>query len=279
MARPLRIEFPNALYHITSRGDRREAIYRDDEDRRQWLNILSQVCESFNWVINGYCQMTNHYHLLAETIDGNLSRGMRQLNGLYTQKFNNRYKESGHLFQGRYKAIIVQKENYLLELSRYVVLNPVRAKMVALPEDWPWSSYKAMSNLEEAKPWLDVDWTLSQFGTDRTAAIGTFQKFVLQGKGLADPKAAVKNQLFLGSDSFVSLHRQNVDESEKLSAVSKAHKRSIALPLSAYQSNYSSRDEAMARAYLSGAYTMSEIARHFDVHYMTVSRALKKIKG
>ena len=130
MARPLRIEFPNALYHITSRGDRREAIYRDDEDRRQWLKILGEVCECSNWVIHGYCQMTNHYHLLAETIDGNLSRGMRQLNGLYTQKFNNRYKESGHLFQGRYKAIIVQKESYLLELSRYIVLNPVRAKMV-----------------------------------------------------------------------------------------------------------------------------------------------------
>jgi REP element-mobilizing transposase RayT len=136
MARPLRIEFPNELYHITSRGDRREAIYRDDEDRRQWLNILSQVCDCFNWVIHGYCQMTNHYHLLAETIDGNLSRDMRQLNGLYTQKFNNRYQESGHIFQGRYKAIIVQKESYLLELSRYVVFNPVRAKMVALPEDW-----------------------------------------------------------------------------------------------------------------------------------------------
>jgi putative transposase len=278
MARPLRIEFPNALYHITSRGDRREAIYRDDADRRQWLMILGQVCESFNWVIHGYCQMTNHYHLLAETIDGNLSRGMRQLNGLYTQRFNNRYKESGHLFQGRYKAIIVQKESYLLELTRYVVLNPVRAKMVDLPEDWAWSSYRAMSNLEAVKPWLDVDWTLSQFGRDRTNAIASFRQFVLQGKGLADPKVQVKNQLFLGSDSFISLHRQDVDKSEKLSAVSKAHKRSIALSLSDYQSNYSSRDEAMAEAYLSGAYTMAEIARHFNVHYMTVSRALKKIK-
>ncbi|MGD0960317.1 MAG: transposase [Methylomonas sp.] len=276
MARPLRIEFPNALYHITSRGDRREAIYRDDEDRRQWLMILGQVCECFNWVIHGYCQMTNHYHLLAETIDGNLSRGMRQLNGLYTQKFNNRYKESGHLFQGRFKAIIVQKESYLLELARYVVLNPVRAKMVNLPEDWAWSSYRAMCNLEAAKPWLDVDWTLSQFGTDRTKAIASFRQFVWQGKGLADPKIQVKNQLFLGSDSFISLHRQDIDKSEKLSAISKAHKRSIALPLSDYQSNYFSRDEAMAKAYLSGAYTMAEIARHFNVHYMTVSRALKK---
>ena len=114
------MEFPNALYHIISRGDRREAIYRDDEDRLQWLMILGQVCECFNWVIHGYCQMTNHYHILAETIDGNLSRGMRQLNGLYTQKFNNRYKESGHLFQGRYKAIIVQKESYRLQVRNAI---------------------------------------------------------------------------------------------------------------------------------------------------------------
>ena len=142
MARPLKIEFAGALYHITSRGDRREDIYRDNEDRQQWLEILGQVCERFNWVVHGYCQMTNHFHLLAETVDGNLSRGMRQLNGIYTQKFNRRYHESGHLFQGRYKAILVQKEAYLLELTRYVVLNPVRAKMALRPENWVWSSYR-----------------------------------------------------------------------------------------------------------------------------------------
>lgn len=278
MARPLRIEFPNALYHITSRGDRREAIYRDDEDRRQWLTVLGQVCERFNWVIHGYCQMTNHYHLLAETLDGNLSRGMRQLNGLYTQKFNNRYKETGHLFQGRFKAIIVQKESYLLELSRYIVLNPVRAQMVSLPEEWAWSSFRALCHIEAAKPWLDVDWTLSQFGTERTKAINAFRQFVLQGKGLADPKAQIKNQLFLGNDSFVSLHKHNLDKPEKLSEVSKAHKRSITLSLSEYQSKYPNRNEAMTKAYLSGAYTMAEIAMHFNVHYMTVSRALKKME-
>jgi putative transposase len=124
---------------------------------------------------------------------------------------------------------------------------------------------------------LDVNWTLNQFGTDRTKAIASFRQFVWQGQGLADPKVQVKNQLFLGSDSFISLHRQDADKTEKLSEISKAHKRSIALPLSDYSSNYASRDEAMARAYLSGAYTMTEIAGHFNVHYMTVSRTLKKI--
>ena len=109
MVRPLRLEYAGALYHVTSRGDRREEIYRDDSDRRQWLEVLGSVCDRFNWVVHAYCQMTNHYHLLVETVDGNLSRGMRQLNGYYTQCFNRRHGLVGHLYQGRYKAILVQK--------------------------------------------------------------------------------------------------------------------------------------------------------------------------
>nr|MBS0021332.1 transposase [Gammaproteobacteria bacterium] len=120
MARPLRLEYAGALYHVTSRGDRREAIYRDDHDREAWLERLATVCQRFNWVVQAYCQMVNHYHLLVETVDGHLARGMRQLNGHYTQRFNRRHGVVGHLYQGRYKAILVQREAYLLELSRYV---------------------------------------------------------------------------------------------------------------------------------------------------------------
>ena len=144
MARPLRIEFADAFYHITSRGDRREAIYEDDEDRKAFLNILAEVVARYNWICHAFCLMTNHYHLLIETVDGNLSQGMRQLNGVYTQASNRRHRRVGHLFQGRFKGILVDKEAYLLELSRYVVLNPVRAGMVESPEQWPWSSYRAM---------------------------------------------------------------------------------------------------------------------------------------
>ncbi len=141
MARPLRLEYAGAPYHVTSRGDRREDIYFDDDDRIAWLKILDGVCGRFNWVVHAYCQMSNHYHLLVESVDGNLSRGMRQLNGQYTQGFNRRHGEVGHLFQGRYKAILVQKETYLLELTRYVVLNPIRAGMVSRLAHWPWSTY------------------------------------------------------------------------------------------------------------------------------------------
>lgn len=155
----------------TSRGDHREDIFLCDEDRTDWLDVLNTVCTRFNWIIHAYCQMSNHYHLLVETIDGNLSRGMRQLNGLYTQRFNQRHGLDGHLYQGRYKAILVQKESYLLELSRYVVLNPLRANMVATLEDWPWSSYPTITGLAPAQQWLDTDWLLSQFGSQRNRAI------------------------------------------------------------------------------------------------------------
>jgi putative transposase len=274
MARPLRLEFAGAVYHVTSRGDRREDIFLGDDDRREWLAVLALVCDRFNWVVHAYCQMSNHYHLLVETVEGNLSRGMRQLNGLYTQRFNRRHGMVGHLFQGRYKAILVQKEAHLLELSRYVVLNPVRANMVALPQDWSWSSYLLCANDEFTPPWFDTDWLLGQFGTQRDAARRAYEAFVLAGVGLASPLLATRHQLLLGDDQFVALHQANLKDSE-LREVSIAHRRSLALPLSDYQSQYPTRDEAMAHAYTSGAYTMAQIAAHFGVHYMTVSRAVK----
>ena len=116
MARPLRLEFAGAVYHVTSRGDRREDIYLDDDDRQEWMAVLSLACARFNWVVHAFCQMTNHFHLLVETVDGNLSAGMRQLNGIYTQRFNRRHGQVGHLFQERSKAILVQTEAHLLEL-------------------------------------------------------------------------------------------------------------------------------------------------------------------
>ncbi|WP_347988116.1 transposase [Methylomonas sp. AM2-LC] len=144
MARPLRIELAGGLYHVTSRGNAHHDIFLDDDDRLCWLEIFGQVCERFNWICHAYCLMTNHYHVVIETIEGNLSAGMRQLNGVYTQSFNRRHQRVGHVYQGRFKGILVEKESYLLELSRYVVLNPVRVLMVSLPGQWKWSSYNAM---------------------------------------------------------------------------------------------------------------------------------------
>ena len=135
MSRPIRLEFEGALYHVTSRGDRREDIYETDDDRQAFLRLLGDVCKRVNWVCHAYCLMSNHYHVLIETPDANLSRGMRDLNGKYTQMFNRAHYRVGHVFQGRYKAIIVDADSYLMELARYVVLNPVRAHMVEHPEE------------------------------------------------------------------------------------------------------------------------------------------------
>jgi putative transposase len=184
MARPLRIELAGGLYHITSRGDRREDIYLDDGDRFLWLDILAQTCRRFNWVCHAWCQMTNHYHLVMETVEGNLSEGMRHFNGVYTQAVNRKHRRVGHVFQGRYKAILVEKDSYLLELSRYVVLNPVRARMVSEPGDWPWSSYRSMTGQADSPEWLQTDALLAQFGKQRDDAVLRYIDFVRAGVGL-----------------------------------------------------------------------------------------------
>ena len=127
MTRPLRLEFPGALYHVTARGNARQGIYLDDQDRHLFLSVLSEVVGRFAWICHAYCLMDNHYHLLIETPQANLSLGMRQLNGVYTQRLNRRHARAGHVFQGRFKAILVERDAYLLKLARYIVLNPLRA--------------------------------------------------------------------------------------------------------------------------------------------------------
>lgn len=153
MTRTLRLEFEGALYHIISRGDRRENTYETDADRHGFVALLADVCETYNWRCHAYCLMSNHYHLLVETPEANLSRGMRQLNGVYTQQFNRRNHRRGHVFQGRYRSILVDKESYLMELTRYIVLNPVRADMVRCPLEWPWSSYRATLGFVNTPDW------------------------------------------------------------------------------------------------------------------------------
>ena len=190
MARPLRLEFAGALYHVTARGNERRDIFLGDTDgdRAALLNVLGATCERFNWLIHAYCLMTNHYHLLVETPDANLSAGMRQLNGVFTQYVNRTHTRVGHLFQGRFKAILVERDSYLLELARYVVLNPVRAGMVPAPGDWFWSSYRAMVGEVPAPGWLETDAVLRVFSDERTTAVNGYRRFVAEGIGAASPR-------------------------------------------------------------------------------------------
>jgi putative transposase len=209
MSRPLRIECAGAIYHITSRGDRREAIYLDDGDRQMWLDVLAQVCTRFNWRCYAWCMMDNHYHFIAETIEGNLSQGMRQLNGVYTQKVNRKHDRVGHVFQGRYKAVLVERNSYLMELSRYVVLNPVRAHMVNDVDEWPWSSYAAMTGVQTPPAWLETDWLLGRFAKSRPLAINAYKDFVREGAGLPPIWGNLTQQMYLGSDGFVEEMQKN----------------------------------------------------------------------
>lgn len=189
MSRPLRLNFPSAIYHLTSRGNARAAIYLDDDDKQRFLDLLKSCVEKFNWICHSYCLMDNHYHLLIETPDANLQAGMRQLNGVYTQQFNRKHGRVGHVFQGRYKAILIDKDSYLLELCRYVVLNPVRAKMVALPDQYHWSSFPVTMGTHKGSSCASAEWILSQFSSRKR-----YQQFVLEGIGQTSHGANSKDR-------------------------------------------------------------------------------------
>ncbi len=171
MPRPLRLQPAGALYHVTARGNDRKAIFLQDGagDRTAFLEILGATCARFNWVCHAYCLMTSHYHVVLETPDANLSKGMRQLNGIHTQYVNQTRRRAGHLFQGRFKGILVEKDSYFLELARYGVLNPARTGMVRDPGEWPWSRYRATIGMEKAESFVETDWLPRSTERERTA--------------------------------------------------------------------------------------------------------------
>lgn len=278
MTRPLRLEFAGALYHVTSRGDHSEAIYRDDADRLAWLDILALVCKRYNFIVHAYCQMTNHYHVLIETVDGNLSQGMRQLNGQYTQLFNRRHQLAGHLFQGRYKAILVQKQGYLLEVARYVVLNPLRARMVSSLGAWPWSSHHLLVGARKAPAWFDQEWLLGQFGSTGNVAVQRYVRFVMAGIGRDSPLQGVNYQLILGDAAFTSRHHHGPAHGS-VRGISRTQRRALGWPLDEYRRHFPDRDEAIARAYFSTAFPMQHIADFFGISLRTVSRAVQKFEA
>lgn len=211
------------------------------------------------------------YHLLIETPETNLAQGMRQLNGVYTQRFNRVHGRVGHVFQGRYKAILVERDSYLLELARYVVLNPLRAGMVKRLETWPWSSYLATCGQAPVPEWLQPDWILAQFGRQRASAIRKYVEFVHEGARLPSVWTQLQGQIYLGSEAFVKKMQAQIEKRPSLDEIPRAQRRMLTQSLADFEQRYD-RNEAMARAYMSGQHTMAAIAEHFGVHYSTVSR-------
>jgi putative transposase len=280
MTRPLRIEYTGAVYHITSRGNEKKAVFRDDRDRINFLNVLQHVNKRYHWICHAYCLMENHYHLLIETPEGNLSFGMRQLNGVYTQLFNKRHQRTGHLFQGRYKSILIQKDSHLLEVCRYVVLNPVRAKVVERPDAWKWSSYRATAGRETPASCLSVDWVLGQFSRKRTKAEQEYRQFVTWGIGKESIWREVKGQSFLGEDDFVDGLIPYIKKHQDISEIPKSD-RYVNRPglerifTETVMLDKRKRDTKIIDAVQKYGYTQQQIAVYLHLHYSTISNLVR----
>lgn len=203
MARPLRLEFPGALYHLTARGNAQQPIFLDEIDRQQFIRLLACEIQQQHWRCYAYCLMDNHYHLVIETPEPNLSRGVRRLHGTYMQWFNRRHHRVGHVLQGRYKNLRVERDRYLLEPCRYVVLNPVRAGMVTEAGEWGWSSYRATAGVQNVSDWLDAPAVWAHFSPAIPTAQAAYRRFVAEGMSQPAPWKDVSGQIFLGSAAFL----------------------------------------------------------------------------
>ena len=270
MARPIRVEYEGALYHVTSRGNAGQDIFLDKRDWKKFLNLLSGVVERYRWIVHAYCLMRNHYHLLAETPWANLCSGMRQLNGVYAQLFNLRHGREGHLFQGRYKSFIVEKDSYLLELCRYIVLNPVRAVIVSSPEQWPWSSYRATAGLGKGAGCLHKEWILASFSASRPQAEKLYTSFVMEGLGKESPLKVAKGGFLLGGEQFFAKMRDLLDGvggEETLRQEKYATRPSLEDIF--YRND---RDNAIHEAICRWGYKLKEVGDFVGLHYSWVSR-------
>jgi REP element-mobilizing transposase RayT/DNA-directed RNA polymerase specialized sigma24 family protein len=284
MARPLRIEFPGAVYHVTARGDRREDIFVDDQDRHALLDVVAQALGRFDAQMLAYCLMGNHYHFVLHTRQANLSLLMRQINGVYTQAFNRRHDKVGHLFQGRFKAILVDRDAYLLEVCRYVELNPVAARIVRKPQAWPWSSYRAHVGQENVPGWLDTDGLHGYL-------LGRSVRTTAERRRAADRYAdlvaatpthsslwdtALRQQIYLGDEAFVDRMQALAEPQNSADRdIPKAQRRK-ARSLDQWLSSCPTREEALYRAHTESALSMSAIARELGLSVSRVSRLIAR---
>ena len=280
MARPLRIEFAGAVYHVTSRGNARADIFEADRDRETFLRILGVVVKRFNWLCHAYCLMNNHYHLLIETPEGNLSAGMRQLNGVYTQAFNRAHRRDGHVFKGRFTAILVEKESHLLELCRYVVLNPVRAGMVERPEQYRWSSYRPTLGKAAKPALLTTGWLLGNFSSTLAESRRRYRQFVTAGMDdIESPWGKLSGQILLGTEEFVQKAKEllggKVDIPEiptRQRHVGRPTLADLFPPATVMQKQL--RNRLVRLAHGTYGYTMKELSQALGAHYTTISKVI-----
>lgn len=287
MTRPLRIEFPGAIYHVTSRGDRRESIFETSQDERLLLYVLENALERFSAHALAWCFMRNHYHLVLQTHEANLSRLMRHVNGTYTQRSNHRHGKVGHVFQGRFHAVLIDRDAYLLEACRYVDLNPVRAGLVNDPAEWYASSYRSHIGLTAAPPWLDSHALLTQLtGQDtfpsalhEAQARKAYREWVAAGHEVALWKEGLQQQMFLGDQQFIAAAQKKATPFRMSAAeVSREH-RATPLSLDEWLLGCSTQEEAIACAYFYSHWTMTAIAKELGLSVSRVSRIIRQYEA
>lgn len=275
MTRPLRVEYSGALYHVIARGNAKQKIFLDEKDRGAFLDWLEDMTRTHNVLCYAYCLMDNHYHLLIETIDANLSRAMRDLNGNYSRWFNVRHKKVGHLFQGRYKAFVVEKEGYLLEIARYIVLNPVRSHKVKYPGQWKWSSYNATVGKRKIPKFLTVDFLLSIFSKKKEQSRQQYVQFVKEGINAKDPHKNARNGFLIGDQQFVDWIWDKTNGSEEIREYARNERIVGRFSLKEIFRNIKTkqqRDNAIIFARMRCGYLSTEIARYIGLKPSVVGR-------
>jgi putative transposase len=286
MAKVLRIEFPGAVYHVTSRGNRRERIFVDDDDRRRLLAFVKQAMERYDAAVMAYCLMGNHYHFVLQTRRANLARVMRHINGKFSQAFNRRHGLVGHLFQSRYNSILVDRDAYLMALCRYVELNPVRAGLVAAPSDWVWSSYAAHVGSDATSTWLDTEALHGHLlgrpvrsPQDRQHARTLYEQLVSEGRDDHFWQRSLREKIYLGEDEFIARARARIEPSKTngigMSAKGRRQPRTTAQSLAAC----ATREEAAWRMHVEGGIRMSDIAQAMELSASRVSRLISRFEN
>ena len=289
MARPLRINYPGAFYHVTSRGNERKAVFKSKRDREKFFEYLDSAAQRYDAVIHAFCLMNNHYHLLIETPTGNLPQIMRHINGAYTTYFNVKRARPGHLFQGRYKAILVEIDEYAKELSRYIHLNPVRAKMVKTPEEYEWSSYRFYIGETKPPKWLYRDFILGYFGNKVSIAQKEYRKFVsiLVSEKYDSPLDEVVGSTLLGSPGFIAFIKDKFLSGKKsdkdLPALKELVKKASMQEIFGEVESVLGKQPALARSvkmFLCQRYTdekLKDIGKHFGIGESGVSHASRRV--
>jgi putative transposase len=267
VARPLRVVFPGALYHLTSRGNNRGRVFLADADYGAFLAILERVVDRFGWICHSYCLLGNHYHLLVETPHPNLPLGMRQLNGVFAQQYNRCHGRVGHVFQARYKSALVERDPYLLNVVRYIAWNPVRARLCREPAHWQWSSYPATLGLAPTSAFLTTDWVLAQFGSDRRIAREHLREFVDGGH---PAPLALRAGVYATTDEYL---RERLGDGDRIDEVPRRQWQPVPPTL---REVFELNTRPVAVAYRQYGYALREIAEHLGCHYSTVSRRLRR---